>query len=95
MKAVFKYRLYPGVTLVVTGRTALPLTVQTQGDEPHVWMLVDPMEATTIKRFRIYGTGHSISEPDRMRYVGTCQQSNRLVWHVFEDSTNSGGSEHG
>jgi hypothetical protein len=90
MKAVFKYQLYPGVTECVTGVTALPLTVQTQDDEPHIWMLVDPLEETAIKRFRIYGTGHSISDPNRIRYVGTCQQASGFVWHVFEDSTPSG-----
>lgn len=52
---------------------------------PCLWVEVDDtVPATETHRFKIYGTGHEISEPEEERhYIGTavCQT---LVWHVFE-----------
>ncbi len=62
------------------------LTVQIQGTEPTVWVLVTTPDYPFVNRyFRVVGTGGNI-EPmmgKRFHYVGTYQQ-NMLVWHLFE-----------
>lgn len=55
---------------------------------PCLWVEVEASEPVTEKhRFKIYGTGHDIDEPeDERHYIGTavCES---LVWHVFEVPT--------
>lgn len=88
MKTVLKYSLYPGITECAMPAEAQPLCVQSQRDQPCLWALVDPLAPTAIRRFVTYGTGHSLYESDRIRYIGTCQQGGgALVWHVFEQTT--------
>ena len=47
-----------------------------------IWTLLDPSKSQRLRRFRLAGTGHPISEID-LRYIGTCFQES-LVWHLFE-----------
>lgn len=61
------------------------LTVQTQGDIPCLWAMVDPDAEQERRYVEILGTGQPIFKADgcERRYIGTFQQR-PFVWHVFE-----------
>lgn len=65
---------------------SVALAVQTQGDIPCLWAMVDPDADREVRRFRIYGTGHALCEDARtLTYVGTFQMhGGALVFHIFE-----------
>ena len=62
------------------------VSVQSQGDGLYIWALVDPLEEITTRRiFRIAGTGHPITDPEKLRFIGTVlMYRGGLVFHVFE-----------
>lgn len=86
MKKIFKYPIEvtdEQVVLLPTG--AKILTIQSQGDIPCIWALVDPTaprnEAVNI---RIHGTGHDVPDSENLEYVNTFQMmGGRLVFHSF------------
>lgn len=86
MKKIFKYPIEvtdEQVVLLPTG--AKVLTIQSQGEVPCIWALVNPTaprnEAITI---RIHGTGHDVPDSDNLEYVSTFQMmGGRLVFHSF------------
>jgi len=86
---IFKYPLTVTDHQVISmPQGATILTVQTQREIPCIWAEVDPEEVrVTMRRFRIYGTGHDM--PDRKdfpHYVGTFQiRGHDLVFHVYTD----------
>lgn len=87
MKTIYKYPL----EAIDYQRIALPhgaeiLTVQAQREKPCIWALVDPDNDLEERYFRMAGTGHPLSEKDKLlRYVGTFQiMGGDLVFHVFE-----------
>ena len=71
-------------------RIAMPkyaeiLTIQVQDGVPCIWARVDPTNELEERSFKIYGTGHVMSQPEKEIYVGTYQERNgSLVWHVFD-----------
>ena len=90
MKTIWKYPLHLCDSQSIAMHAgAQVLTVQPQGSERQlqVWALVDP-EADKVERFfRIYGTGHEMSD-DPGHYVGTFQiHDGALVFHVFDSET--------
>lgn len=63
------------------------LCVAEQGDRLYLWALVDPDAETEARAFVAYGTGHHISNPERLRFVGTALLcAGNLVLHVFEEA---------
>src|SRR4051812_15343861 len=64
-------------------RSALPLHVAMQFEQPCLWALVDPDAPVEQRTFLMFGTGHR----DVIgQYLGTFQlQRGQLVFHVFED----------
>lgn len=59
------------------------LTVQMQYGEPCIWAMVNPDTILALRRFRIYGTGHPITQQGT--YLGTFQiPDGNFVGHVFE-----------
>lgn len=62
------------------------LCVQTQNNQPQVWVRVDPHALTERRDFFLRGTGHPCGpEIDAARYVGTFQlEGGALVFHLFE-----------
>lgn len=60
------------------------LCAREQGEDICIWACVNPNnELRVARRFRICGTGHSVTIDDR--YVGTAMLSGgALVFHVFE-----------
>lgn len=53
---------------------------------PCFWVLLDPEPTRTIVRrtFALVGTGWPLEEGRPLEHVGTFQQQNGFVWHVFE-----------
>ncbi len=86
IKKIYKYPIViqdEQVVLLPTG--AKILTIQSQMDTPYIWALVNPTmpndQAVTI---RIFGTGNTIKDSDRLEYIGTFQMlGGRLVFHAF------------
>ena len=86
MKTVWKYTLTSDEVLEVSlPINAEVLSVQEQYGEPQMWVLVDPRENITEKRFfRLSGTGHPITESIKS-FIGTFQLYNgTFVGHLFE-----------
>lgn len=61
------------------------LCLQMQDGVPCVWARVNPKAKKILRTFATYGTGHSLSDTASLRYVGTYQLPNGLVFHVFVD----------
>lgn len=62
------------------------LTAQLQNDVACIWALVNPETPRIEKRYiRIIGTGHEITDSEKLVYISTIQLQNlNLVFHVFE-----------
>lgn len=64
------------------------LTIQTQGENPSLWALVDPNESNVESRsIEMFGTGHPIADDLNIyhHYISTFQlQEGKLVFHAFE-----------
>lgn len=90
MKTIYKYPL--AMTDYV--EMALPqgaevLCVGMQGDQAFLWAVVYTGRPLRFRRFRVYGTGHTVQESDDARtYVGTVHIRG-FVFHVFSDGTES------
>lgn len=86
-KTIWKYTLAIGdrneVVMPDGGRI---LCVKTQRDWPCIWVLVDPYATKRPRVLRIYGTGHVVTDEERLRYLGTfLSDGDTFVWHVFEE----------
>ncbi len=86
MKAIWKYELKPTDDQnIEMPDGAEILTMQCQGETPCLWVLVDPTKRKKIRRFEIFGTGHTMDVLSVSTYVGTYQlKDGQLVFHVFE-----------
>jgi len=64
------------------------LCVQTQGENPCMWVLIDKDEKEAeVRHFSIFGTGHPLALLD-YKYIGTFQLfTGSLVFHLFEKKT--------
>jgi len=84
--AVYKYEILPGEHIDIDlPQGAEILTVQIQGDQPCIWAMIDTRAPIQRRRFRLAGTGHPISDPDALTYIGTFQlYEGALVYHLFE-----------
>lgn len=61
------------------------LAVQAQRGIPQLWALVDPDQETELRYFVLFGTGHPITNADKLQYIGTFQvEQGTLVFHLFE-----------
>jgi hypothetical protein len=86
MTVIWKYQLRPGsgITILDMPEGAQPLTVQSQGNHPCLWALVDPEMGPKEVRIRTYATGEPIlGAPVMAHYVGTYQICGGLVFHAF------------
>lgn len=87
MKKIYKYPIEiqdEQVVLLPTG--AKILTVQTKSGKAFLWAMVNPtMPNDMAVTIRIFGTGHTIQDADRLEYIGTIQMcGGALVFHVFK-----------
>lgn len=62
------------------------LCVQTQGDQPQLWALVDETSLSYCRRtVAMYGTGNPLPSGDLGKYIGTFQMhGGALVFHAFD-----------
>jgi hypothetical protein len=86
MKSIFKYEvpltdlftlsLPPGYEVVHFGE---------QHGVMYIWVLLNPALREETVEFRLYGTGHIISNPEDKEYIGTCING-EFVWHLFNST---------
>lgn len=84
---IFKYQFQvKGTVRIEMPKGASVLTVQTQGEAPCVWAIVDPEAEAEIRTFRLFGTGPPLDiDISRSRYIGTFQLAGgRFIGHLFE-----------
>lgn len=64
------------------------LTVQMLVSYINLWAIVDTDAEKETRTFHVYGAGNPIPEIDLLhqtrKYIGTVQQAEFYVWHVFE-----------
>ncbi len=82
---VWKYQLQTtDIQDVLMPQGADILCVQTQGQEPCLWALVNPDAEKGMRRIYIVGTGHPTGYLTGLSYIGTYQlRGGALVFHVF------------
>lgn len=84
MKTIYKYPLMLHDESIDMPVGAEILSLQAQIGRPVIWALVDTEQPLHKRRFRTYGTGNAIHDPDG-RYIDTFQTHDGvMVWHVFE-----------
>ena len=86
MLTVYKYNIpiedYFELDLPINSKI---LCFQIQNEKPTLWVLVNPYNTLYRHKFRLFGTGHPISEDYNLSYIGTCQMmEGALIWHLFE-----------
>ena len=87
MKKIYKYILGDHVQHEVNiPEHGIVLTVALQNNLLCIWVLVNPISPTTIRKFKVYGTGWPI-EVNNLKYINTVFDKN-LVWHIFENLEN-------
>ena len=85
MKVIWKYPLaQSGTQRIQIPQEGRILAVQTQHDEPCLWVEVNTSKQRETRTFKCFETGHSLgSNPGY--YLGTLQlYSGSLVLHVYE-----------
>lgn len=60
------------------------LSVQYQYPNTCVWVMVDELQPKESRSFEVFGTGHIIEPNETRQFLGTIQQPNGLVFHIFE-----------
>lgn len=92
LKKVFKYTVPIQDELILelpTGTDILYVNAQ-PGDYINglfqIWALVNPDNPDMeTRKFRLAGTGHAITEPEHLEYIGTFfLREGILVFHLFE-----------
>jgi hypothetical protein len=84
MLTIWKYTLpFQNEVILQVPKQGNILTVQMQGDELVMWVVVDPKREPEERTILIRGTGHHIKDTVCPHYIGTVQVSG-LVWHVFD-----------
>ena len=86
MKTIWKFILpLRGQISLALPQGALILSVQNQREQVCLWVVVDPRAPFEPRHFEIVGTGQRITDPERLRFIGTVQTHvGDFVWHVFE-----------
>lgn len=83
---IWKFPLTLGVDVLDMPKSAKVLTVQTQGETPCLWALVDTNAPTERRSFRTFGTGHKIPDNEKLDYICTYQlDGGQFIFHVFEE----------
>lgn len=88
-RTIWKYELDPRsdvISLDVPNGAEL-LHVDSQHETICVWFELDPNDATEMRHFEIFGTGHLIREDMGINrcHIGTIQLKNgNLIFHVYE-----------
>lgn len=87
----FQVRIEDAFTLEMP-KGAKILSVQTQGNTPCLWAMVDPQAEKQKRYFSVFGTGFPFEIGDHLTFVGTFQiHGGSLVFHLFEFSMKKDG----
>jgi hypothetical protein len=86
VKNIFKYELTGTAIDIKMPDHSEILSVGLQGDKIMVWALVNNALPLVTKSFQVFGTGWDISNlvAEKLKFIGTVQMSDGLVFHVFE-----------
>jgi hypothetical protein len=86
MRTIWKYQLeVADLSILQIPKGGKILCVQTQNEQPCIWVDVDSEAPTETRWFKIFGTGHQMGIDERVIYIGTFQLNNgSLVFHLFE-----------
>ena len=87
MKAIWKYNLKIGHTMLVMPKDAEILSLQVQHNQPCLWALVDTEAEREEVLLTTFGTGHPINEDEisNTKFIGTYQlEDGAFVGHVFK-----------
>ncbi len=87
MEKIFKYPVATMPEFVIAmPRNAKILTVQNQYGNPMLWALVNPEAETEQRKFRVFGTGHTIKDLNGAEYIATYQLNDgTFIGHLFEE----------
>lgn len=83
MKTVYKYLFDPFDTPIELPEGAEILHVAEQHGDVCMWALVNPENDHVVRKFEIYGTGHTIDEERQKSFIGTVFYK-EFVFHIFE-----------
>lgn len=87
MHTVYKYELHPDRLKIEMPKGAKILTAREQHDTICVWAEVDTENATEVRTFEVFGTGHAIPYDMGVsrEYISTVMlMGGSLVMHVYE-----------
>ena len=86
MKKIYKYAIeITDDQDIVMPVGAKILTVQNQNGVPCNWVLFVFFSEKLNVHIRVHGTGHNVTDSDRLEYIGTFQMcGGSLVFHVFK-----------
>jgi hypothetical protein len=86
MRTIWKYPLHlDDMQRVRFRKDAKILSVQIQGEDLCLWVMVDSDAKEEWRTIAIFGTGHEIPKDLNLLHIGTVQHyDGKLVWHVFE-----------
>lgn len=88
MKTIWKFELkVDGRQEIDLPEGAQIMSVQEQHGSLCLWAMCEHGAIPKRRTIRIYGTGHAVSDADRLTFIGTVQmRGGVLVWHVFEQA---------
>lgn len=87
MHTIYKYELWPDALKIEMPKGAKILTAREQHDKICLWAEVNTDNATEVRTFEIFGTGHQIPYDMGVSrdYIGTAMlEGGSLVMHVYE-----------
>lgn len=81
---IYKYHIRPGSIKIKMPIGSKILSIQTQFNEPEMWVLVNQNNKECEREFVVFATGQEIDE-NNIEYIGTFQIDNgSLIFHLFE-----------
>lgn len=80
---VHKFEINDSRIEIEIPQDATVLTAQYQNNKLMLWVLFDLDKPTVKRTFIVKGTGHFFRDINTVEYFGTCQDSDKYVWHIF------------
>lgn len=91
MVTIYKYVLHPDTPCQQIHKGGVILSAHEQFGDICIWVKVDTDQPLENRMFNVYGTGHFISDTDKLVFIDTVVlQDGAFIFHVFEKLTNRG-----
>lgn len=85
MRTIYKYAIQPGQFDIHLPKGAKILTVQTQHNQPQMWVMLDTDNNPERRTFVTFPTGGEVPTDTHLGYIGTFQLAGgHLIFHLFE-----------